>query len=526
MSITPRCVSSAQLAGLAWRDHSKRARLFQLFTAGFNGAGPLPETAPSEERAAFTFGVCYRDQASQDELFDLFSKAAQPSVGEVTIKRRSISWTLGNVSAHGTFANGDPWVCAPPGGRVEVLSQDPPCLTTGGWTRNGTMVDPDIMQPGGQLPGSRQGWDSSMYAQYAKSADYSPILNVALQYPYHARASVSLCTARSAPQADQRPQLQDMAVLTILEAPPPDGTGEGYFRPAWSSLKEPLVPCNPDRMALELLGEHPALPGMPGFQELERWIDGPWIDHCCYWFQRYAHPSSVMPDYGQFMADQLGIIALALHTKAPLEEKWPLFVRFLQLGLDWSALAKRVALWHEERGRTGLDARERGTVGVYEQPWPAGMGHHTGRKWPILFAGLILKRPDLVELTKTRGPVAFSEDDQTFFVPQDYASKHGYPQSLVGEAEYAGTEKPVDQVPLWDSSPYRRCCTFNAMYGALLAAQLTPGGREAWEHEPIFEYMKRYRREEERLHGRAQPYLVWQRNAGDWALRMWDQYAS
>ena len=62
-----------------------------------------------------------------------------------------------------------------------------------------------------------------------------------------------------------------------------------------------------------------------------------------------------------------------------------------------------------------------------EKNWSANGGHTSGRKWPILFAGLVLNDQNMKNIGRTDIPdygpahpeyVHFGEDDQTFYVTE------------------------------------------------------------------------------------------------------------
>ncbi|MEX0745706.1 MAG: hypothetical protein WD118_08890 [Phycisphaeraceae bacterium] len=80
----------------------------------------------------------------------------------------------------------------------------------------------------------------------------------------------------------------------------------------------------------------------------------------------FGGPRENIPTYGQNMAQIVGEASLLLLSDYPPEQKEPLLINFVQAGIDFWGLA-----------REGMS-------------WPAHGGIYSGRKWPILFAGLML----------------------------------------------------------------------------------------------------------------------------------------
>ena len=80
-----------------------------------------------------------------------------------------------------------------------------------------------------------------------------------------------------------------------------------------------------------------------------------------------------------------------LHLDFTNDEKEPLLVRFVQLGLDFWGIAQNGG----------------------EENWEANGGHGSGRKWPILFAGLVLGNPEMTDVGFNQ-QIRFGEDEQTY----------------------------------------------------------------------------------------------------------------
>ena len=211
----------------------------------------------------------------------------------------------------------------------------------------------------------------------------------------------------------------------------------------------------------------------------------PWIDHVTAWYGRYVHPRHNMPDYGRDMTDHVSTGALMLHLDMPPERKELLLTRFVQLGID--------------------------CFGVLQDggSWPPSAGHLNGRKWPILFAGLMLGDEAMQNVGRDHGPKTFSEDGHTFYVKAP-RPKLGYGPEHVGMAEWGSSHavKPsFDDVRWQHTEPfppgathdkdrtqdvkYRLCCTANTWWGQLLAAYVMDAV-DLWNHPALFDYQDRF----------------------------------
>ncbi len=409
-----------------------------------------------------------------------------------TLSQFGITWTFDQVHDVGQFANGDWWVVGP----VRIIDIDPPSKNLGGRTMNGAMLNPTPRR------GWTQGYDSAAYGQYAGPGSYDPQLNVALDVspsqPLDVPVDSSLVCTISLGEAGGRPQLLTAAILTVLDQVPPAGS----FRPAYCGNDKSIV-FNAAQLDYGLLARLTPVASTPTFAVVERYFERPWIDHVPDFIGRYVHPLRNLPDYGREIADQVGQASLMLHVDFTDAQKERLLVRFVQAGIDlWGVL-------------------EDGGV------WQAGDGHHSGRKWPIVFAGLVLGDTDMAGVGHDPSVLFMGEDGQTFTVMETSPGVYnqgfgGYGPQHVGLREWGKKHelRPEFDDEDWLADPYRSCCTANAWYGQLLSC-LIMGAKPLWNHDVLFDYQDRYLQTSRQL-GLA----GWQISWSDFPLDMWDAYRS
>lgn len=412
---------------------------------------------------------------------------AAPTAGEVgrlaALDRSGTTWTFDSPAQCGRFANGDWWVVGP----VSIVAIVPASMVDGDRVRHGSMVNPDPKV-------AAQGYDSAMFGDAAGSR-YDPALNVALGVsrtrPLKLLPGSSLVSATSHPQAGQLPQLESCVVLTCLTAPPPANA----LRPPYCGADK-ACRWTADQLDLSRLARLEAPEGAPALAELVECCSQLWLDHVPGWTGRYLHPRTNMPDYGRELADLVGRAALALQLDFAPEKKRALAIALVQIGIDNFGVV-------QAGGRFLADG-----------------GSGSGRKFPVLFAGALLKDDELLRCA--RQGRAFAEDVQTFYVaetaPGVWNHGHGgYTPDDAGIAEWGnrhGDDPSLDS-RAWAGDPYRRCCTANAWHGYVLAARIM-GLREAWGNEALFDYVDRYMQ--------IEPRGTWTRSWSPFPERMWDTY--
>lgn len=426
-------------------------------------------------------------------LLVCFARPLWGAVRQSRISQFGITWTFNKDYSVGEFANGDYWVIGP----VTIIKIDPASVEVNGRIINGSMVNPSPRL------GQKQGYDSKLYAEYHKAGDYDPGLNAALpggmdlsqSNPLILQPNCSLVSVVSIPNAEGAAQLQVAAILTVLDSVPE----EGSFRPPYSGTDK-TIRFNTSQLNYTLLASLKPVPGSPGLSVVERYFERPWIDHIPLWPARAQHPVDNMPDYGREMATQIGVGALMLHLNYSNTQKEKLLVRYLQLGIDLYGIV-------QDGG---------------EKNWTGMGGHASGRKFPILFAGLVLDNPDMKNIGERSGDylysdgygpnnvppdyVHFGEDDQTFYVTQvDIDATHSsqwnpdrrdvqkipYEREDIGLPEWGIVHAivPEQSNKYWNTA-YRRVSS--PCWGGIVLAVHIMGAKDLWNHDVLFDYKDRY----------------------------------
>lgn len=284
------------------------------------------------------------------------------------------------------------------------------------WIRDGSMLNPSPIQ------GKRQGYDSSVYAQYAAAGDYRAELNVGnpARWPIDLEPGDQIYSTISVNQPGQRPQIARAGVLTIVDRPLEEGM---HLRSV--ALAHPRIDTI-DWAKLPELGV--TVPTELDFDEVRHWIDRVWLVHGPDWPAKYMHPLEQMPYYGRDFCDRIGQAILWAMSVGAGTKPERQFVAGLaiQRGLDFFGWAKQAA----------------GTPVAKTWKGPAA-GHCIGIKWPTLFAGLMTATDEIVTLAGSTSGVLWSEDGQVFRVDATLNGGFGgYIQSEIGMDEW-GVEHAI-----------------------------------------------------------------------------------
>jgi hypothetical protein len=148
--------------------------------------------------------------------------------------------------------------------------------------------------------------------------------------------------------------------------------------------------------------------------------------------------------------------------------------------------------------------------------WSGDGGHWNGRKWPLLFAGLVLNDQPIREALATG---LFSEDQQTYYGTGFHGEK-----ALYQIVTHTGPKPPYEEKDpaTWDaadkrSAGYRKVCS-GGWPGLALAVQLMKG-KAAWNHDAFFDYCDRWMTDPE-----SNGLPVGSGRADEFVQTMWDMY--
>ena len=399
--------------------------------------------------------------ARTPELKDL------PSRDSISID--GITWKFNQAVPVGRFVNGDYYVV----GSVTIVNIDP--LPTSGNGRNGSVLNMPVQN------NSLSPFDSRVAAnRYAPQLRaYPPIT---MRPGDILISSISVNQIGDFPpwlrEGEETPEspVRSVSVLTCLPAPvSPDA-----FRPSYADRTQKIYYAN--NLRRDLLPRVSKVIHFPDPAIFAFHFRRPWLDICFFGFDAAVEYQAT---YGREVGRSIGIATLLLMMDFKQSEKEELLVNVVQYGID---------LW--------------GIVRAGYAGWPAHGGHGTGRKWPIIFAGIMLGDPDMQSPTVTYPLLRFGEDMQTM-------DGNGWTGADVVYAGHQGVwnGQPVSSTPswgpyehlhpsLWKSTfnndaqyhigeDYRRCCTSIAWVGEGLAARMMHA-EIYWNHDPFFEYVDRW----------------------------------
>ena len=387
---------------------------------------------------------------------------------------------------------------------------------------NGTMINPD----GG---GSLQGYDTIMGSN---NDLYDASLNVALDetangdtFPLTVNTESSICSTQSYDASQQFNQVLDASVLTIVDTVP----DVGDFRPPYCG-SDKTSNYNVSAFAaqdvynsilanLDVDGDGIANTATQATAEAR--TQRVWLSHMTGNYSRFQHPENNMPDYHSDICDILSKNALWLHTLWDDAEKKTVLTYYCQIGIDFYGVM----------------------VDAGANPWANNKG--SGRKWPIIFAGIVFDDSNMYNVDAAYG---FYMDRKTFYVAASDVKSFPYAKTTTAKGDrwgnYHTTRDPYveyleytlavqDGMPEFGinhlttpdndgagmDSDYRYL--MNPYLGELLAAIITnyssapnaPWGRALWADESCFEYCDRYE-----IVGIVGFY------DSQWLKDMWDEY--
>ena len=399
------------------------------------------------------------------------------------VSQWGITWTFAAPARVGRFVTGDWWVVGP----VTVQSVTP-APTEG---RNGSVVNPKA--------GRKQAYDD-------RQAGYDPSPRAAL--PLELKPGQSLVTAASVEKVGEktaetvrgqycRGPILTAAALTCLAEPPPDNA----FRPPYVGDDKSLFRA--EKLRRDLLPKLKPAGKVPDVKPYERYLQRIWLDHQREWVNRTMHPYENMPDYGREITNITSTVSLMLLLEDPAGERETLLLKFVQLGIDY---------WGVTQSDNNL--------------WTANGGHNSGRKIPILFAGVLLNHEGMKQVE-----AAFAEDQQTYYgegwrgqkalwkIDNSESRKHEH----LPPEKWAGPPFKGDNNG-WKSEGYRSL-NGPTWVGSALTARLL-GAKAYWNHDAFFDYVDRWVAEEKDglVDGKTMERRGYRAAEPNFIRPMWDAY--
>jgi hypothetical protein len=317
------------------------------------------------------------------------------------ITQYGITWKFDKNYETGQFINGDWWVIGP----VTVDSITPAtvikAITGGDSVANGSCLDP---KP------DEHGFDS-------RAAYFKRSLVVSLPTVIHPQASLVSAISRS----ESRPYVKTAAVLTVLDSVP----AADAFRPPYCFGQKinfrfsqadtallPFLAVPADGTPTNASRPFTRSSDLPDVSTVAANFQQPWIDLIASWHggnYQDTRPFDAMDfPYSRDTANRLQIGAMALMVNSGKDRK-PLLVNMLQIGIDYYGLALQ-----------------------NDSLWQGGDGQGNGRKWPIVFAGIIFHDNTMLGLEYRSG-----EEDQCYY----------YDDPTLPVNDYQGF--PMRGVPAW-----------------------------------------------------------------------------
>lgn len=390
-----------------------------------------------------------------------------------SVSQYGITWRFGEARPTGRFINGDWWVVGP----VDVVEVTP------GWDgkHNGSMINPRYGNHHGY--DARFNFDASLRAKFPAVVNPGKSIVSVISWQTGEKGAPDIVEGSSIPIP--RPALKTAAVLTVLDSQPP----RNAFRPSYAGDEKRIFVA--DQLRLERLLDLRKPSFVPDIVELEQDTTRPWLDHQSTWTSAYLNPSANMPNYGREIASVYNSACLMLMLDLDREDRERLLLRLVQIGIDFYGVHLTGADWGY-----------------------AGGGLGSGRKWPVLFAGIMLDDARMQNFGAEFGPKTVQEDCQTFYLTQ--ADTKNYPGVAIGTPVWGAVHcSTLSYHKDPGNTGYQWCCTANGWVGAALCAHLL-NAVDLWNHPAFFDYMDWYMS--------FIPKGSWKRSWSTFTELMWDLY--
>jgi len=236
-------------------------------------------------------------------------------------------------------------------------------------------------------------------------------------------------------------------------------------------------------------------------------------------FFGFEEPVENMPQYGLEYGRVSGISALLLCTDLKPEQKEPLLVNLVQIGIDLGGMIRA--------GHPG---------------WACWGGHGTGRKTPIVFAGLLLGDDELANINRSFPKASFGEDEQTAY-GEGWTGAKAIFTGHSGIDAATGMGRDIGRGNAWGpyehmhpstwkgdqntSEAYRRTSSTVGFVAQGLAMRLMHA-EKAWNHDAFFDYVDRWMYEDDSELIKTIKQLTGKDYSPDWARQgqAWDAFVN
>ncbi|MGO9109184.1 MAG: hypothetical protein ACLP9L_08130 [Thermoguttaceae bacterium] len=510
-----------------WGDESGgRAQNIWVSNASVTLGGPVKiaatggESDPYDDKAvaadaAASWPVTFYTKDNPPRTPKLDELPLAPSVSEY-----GITWTFKQPARTGRFVNGDWYVLGPvtvkaidpkplygsqiPRFQLDAMDKERPETAR---VRNGFMVNPPAKAKVAYDSGVRNFFDPALVQKLPAELKPGDSLVSTISMPKGLKLRAPLWQNVERGVEDSSP-VRTAAVLTCVAQPQPADA----FRPGFCDRQQKIYLAR--NLKRELLPTMAAVNGMPALERFVRFTRRPWVGTGFFGFEE---PVENMPQYGRDYGRVVGISALLLCTDLKPEQKEPLLVNYVQVGIDLGAIIRG--------GHPGFEGFG---------------GHGSGRKLPIVFAGLLLDDPVSANINKAFPRASFGEDEQTAYGDCWTGAKvvftgHSGIDTVTSVGRTRGNHwGPYEHIPpaQWGagqntSESYRRCCTSVAWVAQALTLRLMHA-EKAWNHDPFFDYVDRWMFEDDASFVKTLKQSTGKDYSADWARQgqTWEPFVN
>jgi len=475
-----------------WGDAAKdNAQTIWVADAAVTLGGPVkPMAAPGESDPYLESDVAADTTLERPAVIYTAGNAPEtPRLEDLPLQERlsqyGITWTFDKPARVGQFINGDWYVVGP----VTVQAIDPKPLygseirkrelDSGDKerkeeqrVRNGFMVNPPTQMRVAYDSGVRNWFDPALIQKLPAALKPGDSLVSTISMAKGLVLHNQLRNGTIERGVEDSSPIRDAAVLTCVNGPQPADA----FRPAFCDRQQRVYLAR--ELKRQRLPAATAARSLPNVRQYVRFTQRPWVGTCFFGFEG---PVADMPQYVREYGRVAGMSALLLCTDLKPEQKEPLLINYVQVGIDLGGMVRA--------GHPG---------------WTCWGGHGSGHKLPIVFAGLLLGDDQLANINKSFPKVSFGEDEQTAYGPCWTGAKVVFTgHSGIDAATGIGRERgqgwgPYEHRPPTEwkagqntSESYRRCCTSVAWVAQALAIRLLRA-EPAWDHGAFLDYVDRW----------------------------------